>query len=58
MKVHYCGTDAQIFAMQQVLRSDNLETALIEKKPELLNKEELKLAVIGLGKFYRRVGHS
>ncbi|XP_022694554.1 probable RNA-dependent RNA polymerase 1 isoform X1 [Varroa jacobsoni] len=50
MKVHYCGTDAQIFAMQQVLRSDNLETALIEKKPELLNKEELKLAVIGLGR--------
>lgn len=43
--------------MQQVLRSDNLETALFEKKPELLNKEELKLAVIGLGKFYRRVGH-
>ena len=30
MKVHYCGTDVQIFAMQQCLRNENFQAAILE----------------------------
>ncbi|OQR78246.1 RNA-dependent RNA polymerase 2-like [Tropilaelaps mercedesae] len=38
MKVHYCGTDTQIFAMQQCLRNDNFQASVLESNFSLLRQ--------------------
>ncbi|XP_028966489.1 RNA-dependent RNA polymerase 2 [Galendromus occidentalis] len=38
MKVHYCGTDVQIFAMQQCLRNENFQAAILEGNYTLLKQ--------------------
>lgn len=39
MKVHYCGTDTQIFRMQRVLRNENLQRAILERDQGLLRQK-------------------
>lgn len=38
MKVYYCGTETQIFAMQQCLRNENFQASVLENNFSLLRQ--------------------